>query len=536
MSRTAPRRSRRHPLAGLGRMSWVGLRTAWPALATALVLAAGLVTAIAVSIDELYPTVTERQIYAQTVAVSHANIAFNGRGYGLTTVGGITAYEIGFIGQLLFPVLGVVLAVRLTRREEEAGRWELLTAGRVGRLAPLGAAALLVTAAATAAAGLMVAGMAAVGLPAAGSAWYAAGAGTCIAFFGAVGILLGQLCQGARTASLAGLVVVLAAFLSRASADVLDSDAALASPLGWLPEVRSFGGPQAWPLLAYGGGAIVLLVVAAAVAHRRDIGAGVLAPRPGPPDARRGLATTLGLTWRLCRGAVFGCAALGAIWAVVTGLLGEEMSRLVEANPGILAAVGLTRGSDLMLLMATIITGATAAAVGVQAGTRLAAEEGSGRLGAVLSTRVRRARLWLVWWTTAVLASQLVLGLSSLTLGLSTMAVTGEREDLRTALEVGAGYAVPVAFVTALSAALAALGPRVPAVGWIVVAWIVTVGFLDEALRLPEWSRDLSPLHLVGRLPIDDVDQLATVGLGAAAVLLLGATVLRFSRRDLAAG
>lgn len=514
----------------------MGLRTAWPALLTAAALAGAVVTAIAVTIDELYPTLAERQVYAQVVGVSQGTIAFNGRGYGLTTVGGITAYEVGFMGQILFPVLGVVLSVRLTRREEETGRWGLLTAGRVGRLAPLGAAAILVTAAATAAAGLMVAGMVAVGLPAGGSAWYAAGAAACVVFFGAVGLMLGQLCRTARTANLMGLTAVMVAFLSRAAADVLDSGAALASPLGWLPEVRAFAQPQAWPLLAYVGGGAVLLVGAAVIAGRRDIDAGILAPRPGPPTARRGLATCLGLTARLCRGGVGAGLVLAIVWTMVLGLLAEEMTRMIDSNPAVLAAVGVERGVDLLVLLATTITGAVAVAVAVQAGARLAAEERSGRLGAIVSTRVRRVRLWLVWWTTAVVASQLVLGLSSLSLGLATMAVTGERDDLRTALEVGAGYGVPVAFVTALCAALAALGPRWSAAGWAVVAWIVTVGILDEALRLPEWSRDLSPFHLVGRLPVDDVDPLATAGLGVAAVLLLGAALLRFSRRDLAAG
>ena len=84
----------------------------------------------------LPPPQADRAQYAATVGVSTVNIAFNGRGYDLTSLGGITAFEIGITGQLLYPLVGMILAIHLTRRQEEAGRIELLTAGRLGALTP----------------------------------------------------------------------------------------------------------------------------------------------------------------------------------------------------------------------------------------------------------------------------------------------------------------------------------------------------------------------------------------------------------------
>lgn len=526
-------------LSGLTRMAGICVRALWPAQLAVIVLSAGLVAAVARGIEGLYPTQADRAQYAATVGVSTINIAFNGRGYDLTGLGGITSFEVGFAGQILFPLAGVVLAIHLTRRQEEAGRIELLTAGRIGPAAPLGAAAVLVVMDAAIAGALIIAAMVAAGLPGTGATWYAAGAAACIIFFGAVGLLLAQLCQSARTAYLAGACTVTAAFLVRAVLDGLDAKLPWLSPLGWLPEVRAFGAAgqqRVWPLIAYGAGGLLLAAVSGALALRRDLGSGVLAPRPGPARARRGLATGLGLTWRQCRSAVTVWGAIATGWALAMGLMSKEVTGLVDANPTILHSMGVDRGTDLLVMMAAVVSAVAAAAVGVQAGTRLAGEESSGRLGAVLSTRLPRERLWGVWWTTALFGSLSVMAISSLVLGVSTWCVSGQRAALRTALAVGAGYTAPVVLVTAVCAALCALGPRWAALGWLPVGWCFTVGFLGEALRLPQWSRDLSPLHLVGALPVDDPDRTAVVGLGLAAVVLLAASVVVFRRRDLRAG
>ena len=122
MTRSAHRRSR--PLAGLGRMTVLGLRTSWRGPALVAVICIALVTAIAVGVEGLYPTRAQRVEYAATAGASGISTAFNGRGYALDTLGGITGVEVGFMGQILFPILGVVTAIGLTRRQEEAGRTE----------------------------------------------------------------------------------------------------------------------------------------------------------------------------------------------------------------------------------------------------------------------------------------------------------------------------------------------------------------------------------------------------------------------------
>lgn len=531
-SRTANRGS----TAATGRMILLGLRTGWVGLLGVAGSAALLVTAVAAGVEALYADATDRAQYAATIGVSPATQALNGLGYGLSTTGGLTVYEVGFMGQLLFPMPALYVALRHTRREEEAGRIELLTAARTGRLAPIAAATVLLALTALATGVLMLLGMVSAGLPLAGSSWYSAGVTALMLFFGALGLLLGQLCQSTRSGYLLGLTVITGAYLVRAVVDGLGWDAAWASPLGWMNEIRAFAEPQGWPLGTYTVGALVLLTIAALVAGRRDLGAGVIAPGRGRPRARRSLGTVAGAAWRLTRPVVLAWTVLAVLWAGCFGLLAQEMATLVDDNPTLLEALGVERGSDVVISAAVVVISLAATAVAVQGSGRLGAEESSDRLGAMLATRVSRSRLWLAWWGVVAVSSLAILALATAALGLTSWASTGDRAALATALEVGVGYAVPVLFVSAVAALLRAGLPRFAPLAWALVGWIVLVGFLAETLRIPGWGRDLSPLHLVGTLPQEDPSILAIAGLAVAAVVIFAVSATVFRQRNLRAG
>lgn len=522
-------------LAGLTRLIALELRTGWPGLVGVTMLCAGLVIVVTGSINELYSVAAEREQYAATLGASPASQAFNGRGYGLATTGGIAAYEIGFIGQLLFPFLAVYVAVRHTRREEEAGRTELLTAGRVARLTPLCAGATIVLATSLLTGVLSAAGMTALGLPLAGASWYGAGIVGLMAFFGAAGLALAQLTQSARTAYLGGLAVVTFAFLLRALVDGMGLTAVWLSPLGWLAEVRAFGDPQSWPLGAYAVGAIVLFGLAAHVASRRDLGAGIIPPRRGPRRAGGRLGTPGGMAWRLNRSMTYSWALLAVLWAGIFGGLTREMTQLIEANPSMLEAMGVERGADIVTSLAMVVVCLAATATCVQGMGRLSDEETSDRLGALLATPTPRSRLWLTWWSVVTVAALAVLALGCLALGLATWAATGDLDAVGRTLGVSLGYGMPIVFVAAFAAALQSMSKRWAGLGWVLVGWIAVVGFLDDTLRLPEWARHLSPLYLVGSLPEQDPDLWAIAGLTVAALVLVAGSLLVFGRRDLRA-
>ncbi|HEX2704508.1 MAG TPA: hypothetical protein VHM65_02025, partial [Candidatus Lustribacter sp.] len=218
----------------------------WPAVIVALSAstAAGIVS--------LYATTAARQGYAATIGTSTMSIAFNGRGYDLDTLGGITVNELGVYALLVYPAIAVHLAVRHTRGEEEAGREELLTAARVGRLAPLTAGAL-VTGLVLVAAGLLSGvSMAAAGLPLGGSMRYATALTLAMLTYAGAGLVAAQLSQSSRVANAVAVGVLGAAYLARAVADGRGSPLVWPNPTGWLAEAAPFGAARSWPLVGYG--------------------------------------------------------------------------------------------------------------------------------------------------------------------------------------------------------------------------------------------------------------------------------------------
>lgn len=526
------RRPASHGLLRIGLLHW---RTSRVALLAWPVGIATVVSATAASIDSLYSTPHQREAYAASMVASPATSAFNGRWTDLTTVGGITTNEVGFMVLLLIPLMSVLLAVALTRREEDAGRTELVTSGTVGRLAPLLGSALVATGASLLMGLLALAGLLAVGLPTSGSVLYAA----LLAAYGVcwvgVGLLAAEVSRGARTATGLGLGVAFAVFVVRAVIDGGGVDAPWATPMSWLPEAAPYGAARTWPVLALLATALVGLGAAAVMALQRDLGGGLVAERRGPATAGPLLGTVLGLSWRLLSGSVISWLVGVAVWGAALGLLTDDMTEVVNANPQLLAALGVDRGSDLVTALASALAALGASALLVQAAGRWGTEESSGRLGLLLSTRVTRVRAWLGYAAVAGVSALVVLAVHGLALGLGARAI-GDTGALGPSMEASLALAVPVSAVGALAFAARAAVPRVAGVVWATVGWGAVVTFLGETLDLPTWARRISPVEAVGRVPIEDSSTPAMAVLVGAAVVLMAAGDAVVRRRDLLAG
>ncbi len=110
-----------------------------------------------------YPTTAARAMLTKTMGSDVGLQAIFGMAHHIDTVAGYTAYHALGVPGLIGAIWGLLAATRLTRGEEEAGRWELLLAGHTTRrraaaaaMAGLGAGLLIlwaVTAAVTIAAG-----------------------------------------------------------------------------------------------------------------------------------------------------------------------------------------------------------------------------------------------------------------------------------------------------------------------------------------------------------------------------------------------
>ncbi|KAB1944114.1 ABC transporter permease [Micromonospora sp. ALFpr18c] len=508
-----------------------------------ILLLAVLPASYASAYTGLYPTAAERAAYLAGTASNPSIVALLGPVYG-DSIGALTVQRAGLLA-VIAALVSVLMVVRHTRTEEEAGRRELLGATVLGRYAGL-TAALLVTYAANVLLGLLAAGgLVAAGLPGTGSLLFGAGMALTGIVFATVGGLAAQLTESAGGARGIGLGVLGLAFALRLGGDAGGSGGtggsaewlSWLSPLGWAARGRAFAGERWWVLLLPVLFSAVLALVAYPVSVRRDLGAGVFPPRLGPASAGALLTGPFGLAWRLHRGQLLGWTVGFGLLGLVLGGAADAAGDAVEGNEQVAEILARLGGSSTLAeayLGSTLsLTALAAAGYGIQAALRARAEETAGRAEPLLATAVSRTRWLAAHLVFALLGPVLVLAVTGLATGLayglSVGDVGGEVPRL-----LGVGLAqVPAAWVLAgLAALLVGWLPRLSSVAWAVLAGCLLLGQLGAVLKLSQWALDVSPFTHTPQVLGDNWTATPLAALTVIAAALLTLALRTFQSRD----
>jgi ABC-2 type transport system permease protein len=485
--------------------------------------------------DSLYKTVAERADYARTVDGNPGLIALVGRPYDLMTVGGDTAWQLGGLGAIVAGLMSMFILGRHTRGEEQTGRSELVRAAAVGRHAPIAAGLVVVTVVNLLLAALVALVMIGADEPAAGSIALGASLGAAGLFFAGVAAVALQVNQS--TGGAYGLVgaVLGGSYLLRAAGDVGDGTLSWLSPVGWVQAVRPYADERWWPLLLLLAGGALLIVAAFALLARRDDGAGLVAPRPGPARASGALTQPVGLAARLLRGALIGWGfglflagvSVGLVGQDVEGLLGDsaEVDKLYRQTTGSLADNYLAVSLSSMALIGT--------AFALQAVLRMRSEETSGRAEPLLATALARPRWAVAHLAVAVGGSLLIL--AALGLGAGIADAFSSDDAGRVPVLLGSAVALAPAVWVLAGAALALVGlvPRAAVGAWGVLGGCFLLLYLGPLLSLPDWVMDLSPYTHVPLLPAADFDVVPLLVLTAIAVVFAVVGTVGLRRRDI---
>src|SRR5262249_4525581 len=87
----------------------------------------------ALSWHRSFPTVASREKFAHTLGANAGLSAIIGPARRVDTIGGFVAWRMFGLMIIVGAVWGLLTATRLLRKEEDAGRWELLLAGQTTR-------------------------------------------------------------------------------------------------------------------------------------------------------------------------------------------------------------------------------------------------------------------------------------------------------------------------------------------------------------------------------------------------------------------
>lgn len=480
----------------------------------------------------------------EALAKSPAIRVMFGNPVALDDPGGFTVWRTGTPIAVLVAVWALLTTIRITRGDEETGRWDMLLAGRyrLGRLVGLHlavviAATILIAAAVSTA-------MIMTGAAVAGSVLY----GTALALIGA-GVaawaaLAGQLIGDPRRAAVLGAAGIGASLLARMVADGVEQLAWLHwwTPFGLLGQLEPFAANRVAPLTILLAAVAAFTGMALAVTRRRDLGAGTVPVR----DRHRRGPTLLRLTLlrSLPRFAVRRSAGSVIAWGLgvwsyflVIGLLASSVTTFLADNPmfaEMAAQAGFGTLTTVTGFMASLFA-LLAVPLGLYGASRVnmdAHDEQARRLTMVFAAPVSRRRRFLVELAVVGTGTVILAAGAGVASWAGAVAVGTE---VSAAAVAGAVNVVPVAWLS-LGAALLAFGWLPQAV--IPIGAIPAVGgfllqVLAESLRWPNWVLRLSPYEYLNAVPYENVDWAGTAGMTTLAVGFCLGGLVGLSRRDL---
>ena len=486
----------------------------------------------------LYPNPADLAKFAAGVRGNPAFTAMIGPAYNLETIGGITTWRISGIAAVLASLMAMFHISRHTRAEEESGRSDLLQATTVGRYAGPAAALITILAAQLVLGGVIAAGLIGLGLATAGSVALAAAITLAGWAFAGLTLFAAQLVENSRTVTGIAGAALGTAFILRAAGDVGDGTLSWLSPIGWAQAVRPFADERWWVLGLPLGFGLFLIGVAFALARRRDVGAGLVQPRPGRADATRGLSGTLGLAVRLQRGSVIGWSIGAMVGGLAIGAVADSVGDLLDSSPELREYFARLGGGsaiieDLYLGATMAIFGLLAAAYGVSGALRLRSEETGVRAEPILAAPVARVR-WVASHLVVVMTGiVVVLAAGGLGAGLTHAARTNDPGQILRLLGAGLVYAPAAWILAGLAIALFGLAPRWVGIAWAALVFCLLIGQLGPILQLDEWVLDASPFGHIPQLPAADLTATPLLVLTAVAAALIATGLTTFQRRDL---
>ena len=499
-----------------------------------LLLSLPLATVYVGSIEKVYPDQAARAGFAASIMASPAQRALYGQIYN-NSLGATGIWKAGMF-HLLIAVAVILTVIRHTRADEETGRAELIDSTAVGRYASLTAALLLSFGASVITGAVGAAGLLTTSVPPSGSLAFGAALACSGLVFTAVAAVAAQLSSSARFARGAAFAVLATAFTLRAVGDAGSGTLSWLSPLGWSLQVRPYAGDRWWVLLLHLATTVLLTALAYRLLAGRDVGAGLIAERPGPATASPMLRGALGLAWRLDRGALLlwtvGLCLYGLLIGSVVHGIGDELGGGTAQD--IVERMGGTGALEqAFVAVAFCMLGMMAAAFAISLTLRPHQEEAGQRAETVLGGAVGRSRWLAGHLAIALIGSAVAMLIAGAAAGLTYGVAAHDIGGKLSMVVATAAVQLPAVWLSAaVTVALFGLAPRFSPVAWGVLVGFVALYLIGSLSGFPQWLLDLEPFAHIPRVTGGAFTPVPLLWLLAIDAALIALGMAAFRRRD----
>lgn len=455
--------------------------------------------------------------------------------------GGFTVWRTGTPVLVLAAVWILLAATRISRGEEDAGRSDLLLAGRLRIIDLVTRYLIAVTGCAFMIAAAVGISLTAADTGATGAVVYAAAILGVTLTFGTAGLLAAQL-MPTRSAAVGVTAGALGAgLLVRMLADGAPALAwaAWTTPFGLAARAAPYADNRVAPLLVLAGLPIAFATAAVVAACHRDADSGLV-----PVPTRRAPRTQLlgsigGFAMRRAIRPTLGWATGIAAYFLLVGALTGPVLDFLEQNPrfadlaGAAGFSGLTSANGFAAALFSLL----AIPTGLYGASRFAAmvaDENARRWTPLFATPVSRTRLActeIAVTTGAVLVLHVLAGLAMWTGAATTGAPLRIGDGLAGALNTAA-----IAWLAVGAAAFATgwLPSWAGAIGALPVAGGFLLTVVTQGVQAPAWLVNLSPFAHLATVPDSAPDWSALAALTVIGAILAALGIAGYRRRDLA--
>ena len=453
--------------------------------------------------------------------------------------GGFTVWRTGTPVSLLASGWILLATTRITRGEEDGGRWDLLLAGRL-RMADVVVRCLAALVGSATLIGVAVAaGLLAARTELTGALIHAAGI-TCVALTFATAALLAAQVMPRRPAATGLTVAALGVGLMlRMIADGSHQLAwlAWATPFGLTSRAAPYADNRIVPLIVLGAFPIVLAGAALVAARHRDLGEGIVAVPDSRPPRTRLLQSIGGFALRRAGRTTLGWATGIAASFLLVGALLASVLELFQTNPRfaeLAAAAGIALSVNVV---AAALFSLLAVPTGLYAAMRLAAmvtDEKAGRWTLLFAEPISRVRLVSTEIMVTV-GGVVALHCSAAVAIWSGAKITGAPLQLTDSL-AGALNSLPVALLAAGAAAVGVgwLPAAAGAIGALPVVGGFLVNVIMQTTHAPGWVVNLSPWTHLAAVPDTPPNWAATTIFLLIGAILTALGVYGYVQRDMA--
>lgn len=495
---------------------------------------------IGFAFTDLYGSVEERQAMVETMS-NPAVIAMLGPVYGIDDYhfGAIMAHQMLLFTALTVGIMSILMVGRHTRGDEEEGRIEMLRSLPVGRLSNLSATLWLVVGTNIFLALLIGLGLAALGVEGMdfnGSMLYGAVLGVTGIVFAAFTALFAQLSENSRGTMGLSFMFLVGAYMLRAVGDVSSEVLSIISPLGLVLRTETYVNNFWWPVLATGAVSALVIALAMYLNSIRDLDAGFIPAKPGRKTASAFLQSPLGLGIRLQRTTILiwaiGMFVLGASYGSVMGDLDVYIGSNDMIRDMIPSVAGFTL-TELFLTMLLAVIAMVCTIPPLLVILKVWAEEKKNRTEHLFARAVSRNKVLGSFLGISIVVGLGILLLAAVGLWSVSYAVMDDPISFNTIINGSLVYFIAMLAFIGLAVFLIGFYPKGTKFTWIYLGYSVFAVYFGGALRIPDWMINLTPFGLVPQIPVDEVNYLVLFLLTLAAVGLMAAGFVGYSKRDL---